>query len=894
MLTIKRWPIGRCWAFLLLTLLAGHVAASDSTIEFAPESELILDARLEGRKLGVDLFGYQYGNDYYLSLVEVVDALAFPINVDPNLGKAGGWYIDESREFRLDLDEREVQSGARTFAITAQEATVFEGTLFVRADALQQWLPVNINVEIRQLSVNFRPRERIPLQDRLERLSRRPSDFGFSFREPELPFMENPYQFMGHRTTDARVTYTSTRRDDDVDRQTQYSLLSRGDLAWMTSSLYLSGSDEESLSNARLLLERSHFEGPLALNHVELGDISTGIGRGMLIRGGAVQGALDGQFADEFIDLRGDSLPDWQVELYQNGVLVSVQEVGQDGRYEFLEVPLLLGENVFEFIFYGPFGEERRETKTHYVGPGMLGFGRINYQLSATQSGESVFDENSTIVGGADQGSGFYEASVNVGLTRVLSASFNVESIETNEERRELYSSSLALAFNRFRLQVGYFHDPENLDRYTGNLQLRLGKAQTGIRYTEFTDEGLEPGDIPSNPQRWSGAITLNTAIESVPFNLAISHNESVDDARTQATLANSIRFSRTSRLSTGLTYSREERLVTQPDDPDVLVEEVNDSAVGLLSIYKQLRPWTFQAGLVYQMEPEERLQQLNASARLRIGSDMSMSFEVRREPATRLTTYRYGFNWLLEQLVISPQLSYDTEERWLGIVNISTSIVPRPGQWQPEFTSLSQLHTGTVISNVFIDNNGDGLLGPQDEPLPDVRIRAVQSFAYADTDQRGVAYLDDLVAYRVTDVALDMSTLPEAELIPSHPGRSIKPRPSSWTRLNFPLIRTSEIEGFVRLRDSQGAERPMQRVVVALLDEKGNSVSRQRTAFDGFFVFSAIPPGRYRLELVDVEADRIVKAPGRLDIGGESRLYNDRNFVVRAVQESRRPFSAP
>ena len=62
-------------------------------------------------------------------------------------------------------------------------------------------------------------------------------------------------------------------------------------------------------------------------------------------------------------------MPDgWEAELYRNDQLIGYFQSRGDGRYEFLDVPLLYGQNRMEVVLYGPQGQIRREIKQMQVG----------------------------------------------------------------------------------------------------------------------------------------------------------------------------------------------------------------------------------------------------------------------------------------------------------------------------------------------------------------------------------------------------------------------------------------------------------------------------------------------------------------------------------------------
>jgi hypothetical protein len=55
---------------------------------------------------------------------------------------------------------------------------------------------------------------------------------------------------------------------------------------------------------------------------------------------------------------RGELPPGWEVELYRGAELLAYAQSRADGLYEFLDVPLLFGLNVFRLELYGPQGSD--------------------------------------------------------------------------------------------------------------------------------------------------------------------------------------------------------------------------------------------------------------------------------------------------------------------------------------------------------------------------------------------------------------------------------------------------------------------------------------------------------------------------------------------------------
>ena len=92
----------------------------------------------------------------------------------------------------------------------------------------------------------------------------------------------------------------------------------------------------------------------------------------------------------EQIDLRGILPSGYEVELYRNDILVGSIARAANDQYEFLEVPVDYGLNVFRLVFYGPQGQRREEVRRITVGDGRLAKGQFEYDASVVQRGENL------------------------------------------------------------------------------------------------------------------------------------------------------------------------------------------------------------------------------------------------------------------------------------------------------------------------------------------------------------------------------------------------------------------------------------------------------------------------------------------------------------------------
>lgn len=858
-------------SFLFISHAAAQNTSSDSG--FRIETELLLEVLLDGTSLDTSILAYKKEGKIFLSFAELMDAVRFPINTDAATGQAGGWFITEEREFLLDLNQDVVFSDNLRFE-PGDGVVVFENQIFVALPVIENWLPLKLEPFIRQLALNVTPVEPIPLQKSIQRRSSRVAGgIGAISREPELPFQETPYELIGRHATNLRVNTSSALRDADdssTSFQSGYSLLSRGDLAWMTSTIALTGNDQDEVTDGRIKLERNLEESFRYVDYLELGDVDTG-SRGALIRGGGAEAGVQGTFSDESVDLRGDVPPGWEVELYRNGVLIDVQVVGDAAQYEFLEVPLEFGENRFEFVLYGPFGEEKRDERIVFAGSG-LNFGEVSYSLSAVQDGESLIEGFQATQKG-DEGTGRYRGSLNLGLGFDTTARLNVDSFEVDGDR--LYDASIGFStsFAKVQTSLGYNSRERSLDSITGQVRGRLGQETSAtLRYSEFVTAGLSEQLIPEDRNLWSLDSSLASRIFANPFNLNVNHDERQSSSLTRASFGTTIPTP-WSRVSKAFFYQRQEQ-----------DGNVDGSSGGTLNLSIDHDPWRFRSGGAYSISPKSQVTSVFGSANIQIDRAMRLNFDVTHNPLGDYTNYRMGFSWALDYVQISPQVSYDSNERWVGLVSFSTSFNPRPGRYLPAIDRLSQAGYGAVHARVFMDDNGNGIWNENEEGLGDARIHAVQAFRTTESAEDGDAYLTRLRSDYVTDIAIDPLSLPDFDLDATTPGASVRPRPGSWSTVDFPVVRTMELEGYVRHEIDGGKELvPAPRVLVRLLDSEGKSISQQRTVFDGFYLFSDVAPGTYNLELRGELDGRLVEKPGQITVTSAGGVIRDLNFTIAA-----------
>jgi hypothetical protein len=191
----------------------------------------------------------------------------------------------------------------------------------------------------------------------------------------------------------------------------------------------------------------------------------------------------------------------------------------------------------------------------------------------------------------------------------------------------------------------------------------------------------------------------------------------------------------------------------------------------------------------------------------------------------------------------------------------------------------------GVVEVEVFLDRDADGLRDPDEEPIPGVAFFVNKSMARQRTDRRGFALITSLVPYRPAPVEIAASTLGDPLLIPTREGAQVIPRPGKPIRVVFPVVATGEVTGTARI-DRAGRSQEAGGVTIELVDASGNVAAKTRTAFDGFYDFTRVPPGAYDVRISGEQAARlgfVVPAARTIVIGPEGSIIDGIDFVLEA-----------
>ena len=874
---------------LSFLLLAPPAGGAQSEEVLGPDAEqAILSLRLDQMTLTDELSALLAGGRYFLPLGELCRLLDLAIDVDPGRGLATGFLIDEKRRFSLDLKFRRIEIAGQQRSFDPAGLRQEADDLYVDSALLASWLPIDLAVDLHQLAVKVTPREKLPLQLRLEREKKLARSAGAG-KAAELPRQELPYRLLDGPLVDATLRYG--RRGDfaraggfepESSDTLEYSLLATGDLLFLEANLFLYG-DLGGILDSRLSLGRKDPDGrllgPLRAREVMLGEVfHPGLelvalprsGPGFLVSNFPL--GQPSQFGRE--SFRGELPPGWEAELYRGDELLAYARSRPDGLYEFLDVPLLFGLNLFRVELYGPQGQRRTERRLLNVDDSLTPPGELYYRLAGN-------DPGTRIVGEAPGGLGpRFSFELGAGIAKRLSATFSLASVEHRGQRANYAQAGLRAFRGPLLASLDVALDESGGQAWQGELLSRWRGWGLQLKHAELYDFDSETLIASGGPLRRRSWLRLDTvlrgsALPAIPLQLDLRQDQLADGRRITEI---SGRFSASAR---GLTISHQlqvSRISGAGAAPRL--------ATGQLLVSKLLPSLAFRGAADYQLEPRFELVTLAATAELRRPNGLLFSGGVSRLFLARENLYQAGVSKLEGRIGATVTADY-AASRGFGLgVMLSASLGrdSRDGRWHQQARPLA--FGGGLSGRAFLDDNGNGRFDPGEQPIGGAGLLLGGANHGGRTGPEGTIFFANLTPYQPLVVSLAANTLEDPYWQPARSGVTLTPRPGKVAIVDFPVEVTGEISGTVYMR-REGGRRPAAGIELELLDGSGKVVARARSAADGFYYLDRLRPGRFSLRVAASETDRrrLVPPPGRdVKLAASGSLLENLDFELGQV----------
>lgn len=853
---------------------AGQVVVPADVTASAPaparqvsDDELILYAiALDGLVLTDTLTAYGAQADPLVPVGELARLLDLNISISPVEGRISGQIGESNRALIVDLPQGLARLGGSDIALTAEDVAVSPVDIFIRASALGRLLPLTVEVDPQALSIKLTATEKLPIQARMDRLAKlRGLDRDVGSLAPAL-VIESPYRLFTPPAFDVALETGTDTRAPRFPRR--YDVRAAGDLLYASYTGYL-GSDEKGRpSSARLLFERrspdGNLLGPLGATYASAGDTYTPAlplgprsvgGRGFTFSTAPLEQAS----VFQTVDLRGELPIGYDVELYINDVLRSGQRAPVDGRYEFLDVPLVRGTNVIRVVIYGPRGERNEQTRVINVGGGQLAKGEATFDFGIVQQEKTVFH--------FDRGDFLTLLTPLHGEIRAVAhAAYGVSSRWTviggaalyptlADDRRQLISIGARGSLFGMAIQADAAGDQRGgMAGSIGFAGQPLGVSVVG-RHSEyrgdFIDETNRVVDL-GRPLSRHSELTLDMSLPSiagkvVPLSLRLERDEFARGGSTWAALARASVTVADTLLATGFDYQRD-------NDAEGIVHE---RLAGSLAASRFIDfKWQVRGVLDYDLLPEAQLRALGLTAARDISQSVGFRFGAGRSFGNGSDFHLQGGAFFrLPFADIALTGDYATAKNdWRVGIRLAFGLAFDPGGAGYQFTRPGPAAGGSAIFHAFHDSNANDRFDPGEEPVPNVAVEGGERKAV--TGEDGRAFITGLGASVSGQLRASIDKI-DAFYVSAPPSNiNFSPRPGQVMAIAYPLAPVAEVLARVTLR--KGDEVTGLSAVRLRLVKDGAEPIEGTTEFDGTVIFTGVRPGSYRLELDPEQAERL------------------------------------
>ena len=883
---VGRATLGLILIWAAATLPAAGVSPAEATalssmVVTRSEEEVFLFAlRLDQATISSTFPGYPVKDGVLVPLGELCRLLDLAIEVDPNRGRAQGFFIEEKRRFSLDVASGTVMVDGRSLGFDRSQVELHTDDIYVDSRLLATWLPLDVGIAIRNSTITVSPREPLPIQERWKRermVGRlRPAEGPKVF-----PRSADPYRILEVPMVDETLRLTArTSHTTDRSVRAQSTTFAAGDFLGLSSSLYAILDTEGGLSEFRMAMGRrdphAGLLGPLNATEFAFGEVLDP-GLNLLTLPMAGTGALLTNYplqrenAFDRHSFQGNLPPGWQVELYRNQALLGFQASRPDGRYEFLNVPLYYGWNDFRLVFYGPQGQRREEV--------------ARFDVSENQTPEGVFQYR--LVGADPRQAGRRgQVEGRYGISRQFAAGFSLSELDLDGRHHAYRSVDLQGFWKPLSAALSAASDQLGGNIAELGLRSRVGSTSLTAKHAELQDgfisEVFRPvyGQIQSRSSLETSTLLPSLSRSLVTLDLGASRDRLVAGGSIDRL------YNRISTSFQGYFLSNEltltEGLGTASPFPS--------TTTGDFLASKFFRTFSLRAQANYQLSGgARRLNALSTFVETPVFIPFNLRAGLTHSVMSNDTLVQLGAYKTQGAYALSVEVGYSTRSRLSLDLTFRVGLAREPRYGRIHAQAQGIASHGAVSARAFLDSNGNGVMDPEEKPLRGVGFLSNGASQPATTDARGVAFLPNLSGDLDANLSASSTTLEDPFMRPQGPGLRITPRQGHVAQLEVPVVLFGEATGTAYLkRDEASGELPG--LLLELVDAQGQRVKSTRTAFDGFFILSDLPPGTYQLRAPDSEIQRLglsKRPPVTIVVTSEGTVVDGLDLVFTSDRSS-------
>jgi len=852
-----------------------------NTISEDPDSLRLLEIHIGKYMLDDLLAAYQREDMILVPLGALSEFLDLAIDVDANSGIAKGFIFHEDQIFYLDTKRGEITIAGKLMQFNKQQVAIRDfDDIYVDSNLLGKWLSIKLDIDLFNSQLKIVSKYPLPFERRKQReerfkmvQSRRISDRGY----PQQVF---PYQAWSYPFINQTVRLGVLRDSDShFDGTFNYSTYVAADLINMESTWYIAGNEQDAVEDSRVTFAKhdpnGNLLGQLQATEYAFGNVNEP--RNNLITqpldpqvGATVSNyPLTRQLQYDSHSFRGDLPPGWEVELYRNNTLLDYIASGNNGQYQFDDVPLLFGTNYFRLVFYGPQGQQREENYNFTLDRSLSEPGKHYYRALVSK------DEN-----GGNRALAQYDFGFNKSLSLAASATSiplpKSYVTPTIRENHNYITGGVRGFYKSLFYRTDIIMDAQSGTALDWNTQSRISEVILNVGETYFQNDFVSE-QFPSSYQLITrrSTIKIDTAITPaslprIPINFEIER-KAYQDNQVATRYSNRISMQQHA-LSISNTLNRNEQTGLKTID------------TGTFQISRRAYGYNFRGSMSYELSPNSELSATTFTMDGIKWRDYHISTGISHITQNNINEIFLNMNHSLGSYSLGLNARYATGGIFALDMTFSISAAkePRSGNWVPEYRPIAS--QGSMSVQVYVDENNNGKKDPNEKGIAGAKININGSNIKQAANTDGIIFITGVEPFRDLDIDVAVGSLSDPLWQSAVKGKRVSLRPGYAAQIDFPVIITGEIDGttVVKLGNKQ---REVSGVIVELVDLNGKVLQTTKTAYDGFYLFSKIPTGKYQVRVSREQTDSLglqAVKPTFVVIDASNPIVNGMDFVLQ------------
>ena len=882
------------WLTFTLLLHPFLAWAESCTPEVDYDSELVLLLYLNENLLSEGLVSYQNSrNEVLYPLNETLNLLG--LNPDPSDSEGTLSTTIFEKENRLNIDYRKNLATYRKKPLfnqnfqqlmTGQHLQCMEGELYATQALIESFLPARIKYNSALMETHFSAKRLFPAdiaQKKQQLIGQQ------NRKDNKRPaFIEQPYQSKAFSWNIASLSGLISSRTSE----SHLNLNTSGRFLYHDIDLFASLHSEKQLNSINIVGSKQLLSSQVTpyLTKYQFGDVSMssvkGVTQNYLGLGLKLTNKPANLINDKLMDFAGTLPSGWFAELYINGILMGFAEATIDNRYSFKNVPMYNGRNTVKIISYGPQGQINKQIDTYYMDDLFQNKQRLLYGLDLINVGDKLINPSQDSSDLSQQKPyQVLHSDFSFGINERLSLQLDTwlkqdksQLTPVSEQNTQIVRPGFKVRLSRHLFAEAYqpvqfFHDGS---------KAQASQFKASLQPIPFWSIDLNADWFDEKYQNLDFSETA-----SQRFNLRTRYYLSELKSRfiyeiESSKLASTGQESLIQRLRVGKSF---DLLNTALSIEQLTSIEGKASYNAKLDLSKATKGNTQRFSLTsMQNESFSGLSNLFYSNHNQLNqhwnnvTSLNLDFTNDSGSISTSTLYKH------KQFSTGLRIDYSSINGWYGGLTFNSSLIKDRDNNMVLLNNASPKKSIAKIQLRLTKADGGKQYIDSGELKVDGRTVNLQDSEQATVANNSI-YIPNVSPYKWIEVELVEDSLKKPNWTLDGQPKKVIIEPGGMETIIYEITETGEIDGIVTLPVAQ-PELPKQaaiNVTVYLLKPDGTVVDTVQTAFDGFYLFDKIKPGKY-VVLIDPVYLKRKQLTGRffeINITAESLYALEKDFEL-------------